>query len=104
MGHDDHGRSAGRLLPDHLDQSLTRTRVEPARWFIQEDEPRLVNKGPREGDPLPLTARVRPHWTVGEGLELKALDGARQSALRVAPMQERRETDVLPSGQVWIAQ
>ena len=39
---------------EQINDFLTRVQVEVARGFIRQDDQRLINKGPRDGDSLAL--------------------------------------------------
>ena len=57
MRRHDHSRSFRRYLEEQLDDLLRGLRVETARRLISQDQFRMIEDGPRDGDTLLLTTR-----------------------------------------------
>ena len=104
VGAEDDRRASPGLLLEDPPETLGRRRVEACRGLVEEQEPRRLHQRPRQGDSLPLTARVRADRAVGEDVQLEAIRGDREGARRVAAVQRRRELDVLPPREIRIAE
>src|ERR1700722_8421776 len=104
VGAENDRRASPGLLLEDPPETLGRRGVEACRRFVEEEEPRRLHERPRQGHPLPLTARVRTDRAVREDVQLEAIRRDRERARRVAAVQGRRELDVLPPREIRVAE
>ena len=98
VGREDHGRPPGALLEDELFQQTRVDRVEPAEWFVEDDQLGFVNHRGRELHLLLHAFRQLPRHRLGTSGEAEALEPAPGAAIGLGQAQSangREERELL---------
>src|SRR5262245_22009394 len=99
MAHEHRGRSRAGALRQDLAEDLLTGVVEAGEGLIEEQQPRLGKKGPREREALRGPARQGPRPPVGGAVESEALELSVDASGGKA-MEAGEEAEVLPRRQV----
>ena len=90
---------------DDTPQTQSRTRIEPGRRFIKEQDGGLCDEACREVEPTTHATGVGAHWSIGSGSEVKPLeqlDRALAHVRRLEVVKLAEHPQVLAAGEVLV--